>query len=199
MMPEMDGFELCKKLKTDERTSHIPIILLTAKASSKDKIDGLETGADDYIMKPFDVKEIQVRIKNLIEQRRKLRERFSRETEIPIKKGKYSQIDEQFLKRVMEIIEKHISEPEFNLEGFGKEIGMSRMQLHRKIKALTDHSPHHFIRYIRLKKAAELLSEGSGNVTEIAYDVGFSSLSNFAKVFNEQYGKSPSEFNKIEK
>jgi parallel beta-helix repeat protein len=197
MMPEMDGFELCKELKTDERTSHIPIILLTAKSSDQDKIDGLETGADDYIMKPFDSKELQVRIKNLIEQRKKLREIFSREAEIPIKKGKYSQVDEQFLRNTMDIIHSHITEPEFSLEDFGKEIGMSRMQLHRKIKALTDYSPHQFIRFIRLKKAAELLNKGTGNVTEIAYDVGFNSLSHFAKAFREQFGKSPSEFNQI--
>ena len=194
MMPEMDGFELCERLKADERTSHIPVILLTAKASGQDKIDGLETGADDYIMKPFDSKELKVRIKNLIEQREKLRERFSREAEIPVKKGRYSQVDEKFLRNMMDIIHKHIAEPEYSLEEFGKEIGMSRMQLHRKIKALTDYSPHQFIRFIRLKKAAELLNKGTGNVTEIAYDVGFNSLSHFAKTFREQFGKSPSDY-----
>ncbi|MFC2092746.1 ATP-binding protein [Bacteroidota bacterium] len=197
MMPEMDGFELCEELKNDERTSHIPVILLTAKAASEDKIEGLETGADDYIMKPFDAKELQVRIKNLIEQRKKLRERFHKEATIPIKKGKYSQIDEEFLKKTMEVIEKHISEPEFSLGEFGREIGMSRTQLHRKVRALTDYSPHNFLRFIRLNHAAELLSKGTGNVTEIAYDVGFSSLSHFAKAFKEQFGKNPSDYNKV--
>ncbi|MFC2093452.1 two-component regulator propeller domain-containing protein [Bacteroidota bacterium] len=194
MMPEMDGIELCKEIKKDERISHIPIILLTAKAASEDKIEGLETGADDYIMKPFDAKELQARIKNLVEQRKKLRERFNKEATIPIKKGKYSQIDEEFLKKTMEVVEKHISEPEFKLDDFGKEIGMSRTQLHRKVRALTNYSPHNFIRFIRLKHAAELLSKGAGNVTEIAYDVGFSSLSHFAKAFKEQFGKSPSDY-----
>ena len=199
MMPKMDGFELCGEIKKDERTSHIPVILLTAKAASEDKIEGLETGADDYIMKPFDAKELQVRIKNLIEQRKKLRERFNKEATIPIKKGKYSQIDEQFLKKAMDVIEKHISEPEFSLDEFGRETGMSRTQLHRKVRALTDHSPHNFIRFIRLKHAAELLIKGAGNVTEIAYDVGFSSLSHFAKAFKEQFGKTPSDYIKAEK
>ena len=198
MMPEMDGFELCEELKKDERTSHIPIILLTAKADIEDKIEGLETGADDYIMKPFDAKELQVRIKNLIEQRKKLRERFNIEATIPIKKGKYSQIDEQFLKKVMDVIEKHISEPEFHLDEFGKEIRMSRTQLHRKIRALTNHSPHNFILFIRLRHAAELLSKGAGNITEIAYDFGFSSPSHFAKTFKEQFGKTPSDYIKAE-
>jgi parallel beta-helix repeat protein len=197
MMPELDGFELCEKLKTDEKTSHIPIILLTAKASDKDKIEGLEIGADDYIMKPFDLNLLKVRIKNLIEQRIKLRKRYTEEAAIPFKKGKLSQLDEKFLRKVMVTIEAHISDPEFTLEDFSKEIGMSRMQLHRKMRALTNQSPHHFIRFIRLRKAAKMLSEGSGNVTEIAYDVGFNSLSHFAKAFKEQYGKLPSEFNKI--
>jgi DNA-binding response OmpR family regulator/anti-sigma regulatory factor (Ser/Thr protein kinase) len=199
MMPEMDGFELCNKLKKDERTSHIPLILLTAKADIKDKIEGLETGADDYIMKPFDAKELQVRIKNLIEQRKKLRERFSIEATIPIKKGKYSQIDGQFLKKVMGVIEKHISESEFSLDDFSKEIGMSRLQLHRKIRALTNHSPHNFIRFVRLKHAAELLSKGAGSISEIAYDFGFSNPSHFTRVFKEQFGKSPSDYIKAEK
>jgi len=199
MMPEMDGFELCGEIKKDKRTSHIPLILLTAKAASEDKIEGLQTGADDYIMKPFDVKELQVRVKNLIEQRKKLRERFNKEATIPTQKGKYSQIDEEFLKKTMDVIKKHISEPEFNLDDFGKETGMSRTQLHRKVRALTNYSPHNFIRFIRLKHAAELLSKGAGNITEIAYDVGFSSLSHFAKAFKEQFGKTPSKYIKPEK
>jgi signal transduction histidine kinase/DNA-binding response OmpR family regulator len=194
MMPEVDGYELCQTVKKDERTSHIPVILLTAKASGADKIEGLEIGADDYIMKPFDVVLLEVRIKNLIEQRKKLRKRFTKDATVPINRGKYTQVDEKFLRNMMDIIHKHIAEPEYSLEEFGKEIGMSRMQLHRKIKALTDYSPHQFIRFIRLKKAAELLNKGTGNVTEIAYDVGFNSLSHFAKTFREQFGKSPSDY-----
>ncbi len=194
MMPDMDGFELCRKIKTDERTAHIPVILLTARADGESKLHGLETGADDYVTKPFDVKELRVRAKNLIEQRRKLRERFGRELTIQPCEITVNSMDEQFLKRALEIAEIHISNPEFTTSEFSKEIGVSRQHLNNKLKALTDQSTREFLRTLRLKRAAQLFSQQAGNITEIAYEVGFNNLSHFAKIFKEQFGISPSEF-----
>jgi transcriptional regulator GlxA family with amidase domain len=181
-------------LKTDERTSHIPIILLTARASEGSKLKGLETGADDYLVKPFNAKELSIRIKNLIEQRRKLRERFTRDITLSPKDISVTSADERFLERAMEIIEKNMSDPEFGVDIFGKEAGLSHSQLHRKIRALTNQSPVEFIRMIRLKRAASLLKQEYGNVAEIAYEVGFSNPSYFAECFRKQFGKSPSEY-----
>ena len=194
MMPRMDGFELCARLKTDERTSHIPVILLTARAAAEDKIGGLETGADDYIIKPFDIKELCVRAKNLITQRRKLRERFSREVVFRPQDIAITPPDEKFMQRAMEIIQNHIADADFNVEYFCKMVGMSRMQLHRKLRALTDKSSGEFVRALRLKRAAELLSQHFGNITQVAYEVGFNNPSYFAECFRRQFGELPSEY-----
>ncbi|NOQ97755.1 MAG: response regulator, partial [Calditrichae bacterium] len=194
MMPEMDGFELCHKLKSDENTSHIPIILLTAKADMDSKIEGLEFGADDYISKPFDDKELRVRVKNLIEQRKKLREKFTRMIEIKPGEIAATSMDEQFLKRLLDIFENHISETDYNTESFANEIGMSRSNLYRKIQVLTNQSTNDFIRSLRLKRAAQLLRKSTGTVSEIAYAVGFNSPSHFSKIFRQQFGSSPSDF-----
>jgi len=193
MMPEMDGQELCKLLKTNEKTSHIPVILLTAKASQECKLEGFETGADDYITKPFHLKELQVRVKNLIHQREKLRKRFTREITLQPSEIAITSVDENFLNRCMAIIEKHMSNPDFSVDAFGKEIGMSRSQLHRKLKALIDQSTSEFIRNIRLKRASELIKNKFGNTSEVSYEVGFNSVSYFIKCFKEVYGKTPSE------
>ncbi|MCI0695270.1 response regulator [candidate division KSB1 bacterium] len=194
MMPEMDGFEFCRRIKTDERTSHIPVILLTARASERSKLEGLETGADDYLTKPFNAHELRVRIKNLLEQRRKLRERFSREVTLQPRDIAITTADELFLQRVMAIVDKHLSDSDFNVEAFAQEFRMSRVQLHRKIKALTDQSPGDFIRALRLRAAAKLLAQGKHTVTEVAYEAGFNNLSYFAKCFREQFGVLPSEY-----
>lgn len=194
MMPNINGNVLCKKLKTDERTSHIPVILLTARADIDSKIAGLETGADDYLIKPFNPKELNVRIKNLVGQRKKLRERFSRTVILQPKDIAITSADETFLKKVMEIIEKHMSDAEFSVETFQKEIGMSRMQLHRKLTALSNLSASEFIRVQRLKRASRLLKAKNANVSQVAYDVGFSNLSYFAKCFKGQFGQPPSEY-----
>jgi YesN/AraC family two-component response regulator len=199
MMPKMDGFELCEKIKTDERTSHIPVILLTAKATGQDKIEGLETGADDYIMKPFDAKELQVRVKNLIEQRKKLIEHYRKQQGFDISDIDAASTDKKFLKRALEIINKHISDEGFSVESFAKEIALSRVQLHRKLVALIGHPPGDFIRIVRLTKAGKLIRSNFGNISEIALEVGFSNPANFAKAFRTQFGVSPSEFrNKFE-
>jgi signal transduction histidine kinase/DNA-binding response OmpR family regulator len=194
MMPKMDGYELCRKLKTDERTSHIPVILLTARAGGESKVEGLETGADDYIIKPFDAHELQVRVKNLIEQRRRLRERFRKEMILEPKEFAVTSMDEQFLQKAMAVVEQNLSDAEFSTDEFARRVAMSRSQLHRKLHALTGQSTHEFIRTYRLKRAAQLLQHHAGTVSEICYDVGFNSLSHFAKAFREQFGQSPSEY-----
>jgi len=201
MMPEMNGNEMCKLLKSDERSSHIPVILLTARSSGADKIEGLETGADDFITKPFDAKELQVRIKNLINQREKISEYYNAKIaaannaeNLQIEADDISSMDEQFLKKALKTVEEHIADEQFSVEDFSLEMAFSRMQLHRKLTGLTGQSATDFIRTIRLNKAAKLLASKSGTVTEIAYQVGFNSLSWFTKCFKEQYGLSPSEF-----
>ena len=148
MMPRKNGYQLCQTLKTDERTSHIPVILLTAKAATEEKIEGLETGADDYLIKPFDVKELKVRIKNLIELRRKLRQRFSKQMMLRASEIAVTSVDEKFLKRLLAIVEAHLSEEDFGVEQLTKEIGMSQSQLWRKIHALVNQNPKQFIRSI---------------------------------------------------
>jgi len=194
MMPKMNGFQVCQSLKTDERTSHIPIILLTAKAEAKNKIEGLETGADDYLFKPFYPKELKVRIQNLIELRRKLRSRFSTETTLKASEITTTSVDEKFLNRLLDIVEAHLIEEDFGVEQLTKEIGMSQPQLWRKIQALVNQNPKVFIRSIRLQHAKKMLEQNAGNVAEVAFAVGLINLSYFARCFQEQYGHPPSYY-----
>ena len=196
VMKEMDGIELCKQIKTDEKTSHIPVIILTGKTSIEDKIKGIETGADAYLTKPFNVKELHLRVQKLIEQRQKLRERFARDLKLEPKDIAVTSVDEKFLNRAMEIIEKNIGNAEFEVRQFQEEMFMSRMQLFRKIKALTNQTPGEFIRTIRLKRAASLIKQNFGNIAQITFEVGFNNPSYFAKCFKDLYGKLPSEFMK---
>lgn len=193
-MPEMDGVELCKKLKTDERTSHIPIILLTAKAEVENKIEGLETGADDYITKPFNIKELLSRSRNLIEQRKKLREKYTTQIEVEPGNIAVKSADERFLKHALEVIEKNMGDCDFDVNSFFPEMNMSRMQLFRKLKALVNQTPSELIRNMRLKRAAQLMKQNFGNIAEITFEVGFNNLSYFAKCFKEKFGILPSEF-----
>ncbi len=195
MMPKMDGNELTRILKNDEKTCHIPIILLTARSGQENKIEGLETGADDYLTKPFDTKELQIRIKNLIALRKKLQEKFSKFDIHPpvIENKKLSSYDEKFMYKVMEVIEKHISEEDFSIEEFGNEVGMSRTQFHRKFKAITGKPASMFLRSLRLTRAKKMIEEQQGNISEIAYSVGFSSPSYFTKCFREEFGFPPSD------
>ena len=192
MMPKKDGYGVCRTLKNDEKTSHIPIILLTAKAASENKIEGLETGADDYLIKPFEPKELLARVKNLIDLRRKLRERFS--TAVPLKPGEIavSSVDDAFLQRVKIIVEDRMADEKFSVEDFAAEACMSRSQLHRKLTALTGLSASDFIRYLRLHRAMDILKNGVGTVSEIAYRVGFKNPSHFSRSFHRQFGVAPS-------
>ncbi len=194
MMPELDGIELCGKLKTDERTSHIPVILLTALSSVEDRIKGLETGADDYIAKPFNRQELLTRVQNLTDQRRLLRERFSKEVKIQAKDIAVTSADENFLNKLISFIENNLADPDLNVDSLIEQIHLSRSQLHRKLKALTGLSSTEFIRTIRLKRAAQLLEQHHGTIAETVYAVGFNSLSYFSKCFQKQFNKTPKEY-----
>ena len=196
MMPEMDGYELCGKLKSDERTSHIPVIILTARASIESKLEGLETGADDFLTKPFDPQELIIRIKNLITQREKLKAIYLKSIASPIRLSDSSitSIDKKFMDKALMLIEKNITDPDFNVERLSNMMALSRMQLHRKLKGLVSQSASDFIRTVRLNKAALFIKGKSANIAEIAYDVGFNNPSYFAECFRKQFGKLPSEY-----
>ncbi len=196
MMPEADGVALCNTLKTDERTGHIPIILLTAKAGEENTLAGLKTGADDYILKPFSNKLLKVRVQNLIESRLQLRARYSQEVILKPMDIAISSADEQLLDRMQKLLEAQLTNPKFSAEIFSHEMGLSRMQLHRKLKALTGLSTTEFIRSQRLKMAAHILSHSHVNVSEVAYEVGFNDASYFTKCFKASYGKAPSSYAK---
>jgi len=185
---------LTKKLKQDIRTSHIPVILLTAKAGEESKIKGLETGADAYVNKPFNTKELLVRAKNLIEQRRKLREKFKKNITIDPSEVTVTSIDENFLRKVANIVEKNIDDSEFSVEQFSREMSMDRNNLYRKLKKLINQSSSQFIRTIRLKRGAQLLKQKAASISEIAYMVGFEKPSYFTESFKKQFGVPPSEY-----
>lgn len=193
MMPRMDGHQVCKKLKGEEKTSHIPIILLTAKADVESRIEGLETRADDYLTKPFVAKELLARIHNLIESRRALREKYLHTMVLTPNEVAVTSVDEQFLKRLMAIVENHVADEKFGVEEMSEQLAMSRSQLHRKLKALIGQGPNQYIRSFRLKRAHDLLQGNAATAAEIAYSVGFSSPSYFTKCFHEQFGYTPSE------
>jgi signal transduction histidine kinase/DNA-binding response OmpR family regulator len=194
MMPVLDGISLCRKLKADERTSHIPVILLTAKADAGSKLNGLETGADDYLTKPFSAEELLQRIDNLIRQRQKLKEKYSRSLSLQPAKVSVASADERFLQKVLAIMEENMSNADFDVDSFSREVGMSRAQLNRKITALLDQSPNEFIRTMRLKRASQLLGQKQSNIGEIAFLVGFSNPGYFTKCFRDYYGVAPSEY-----
>jgi len=194
MMPEKDGFEVCSSLKQDERTSHIPIILLTARATKEDKLKGLTSGADAYLSKPFDKKELLIRIEKMIELRRHLLEKYSsRKHKLKSTLSK-DNIEDVFLVKIISAIEKNIDDSHFGTLHLSHAIGMSESQLYRKLKALTGKSTAIFIRTVRLHKARELLTATSLNVSEIAYETGFSDPAWFSRVFKEEFGVSPNTF-----
>lgn len=193
IMPLMDGVDMCQKLKEDIRTSHIPIILLTARTSIENKIEGLETGADAYIEKPFSIDLLEVQINNLLENRKKLRDKFSKELVIKPKDIAITSVDAIFIQKAMDIVDKYISDPGFGSDKFCREINMSRSQLHRKLKALTSQSASEFIRTLRLKRAAKLLKDSKLSIEEISFRVGFNSPAYFTKCFKSLFGKTPSE------
>jgi len=191
MMPEKDGFEVCQVLKNDERTSHIPIILLTAKADVASRIEGLECGADVYLPKPFDKKELEVQLRKLIELRRKLQARYQNLEIATPAPSPMMEREDAFMKKLRAIVEEHMSKEHFGIPQLCRALGTSRTQLHRKLTALTDTSTSHVIRSIRLQKAKELLQTTDLSVSEIGYATGFSSHSYFTQVFKEEFGEAP--------
>ncbi len=196
MMPRLDGFEFCKLVKSDIRTNHIPVIMLTAKAALEDRLEGLELGADDYLAKPFNTEELQIRVRNLINIRQVLRDKYSLKIAESIVRttAKDDSIDNLFLRKLSSIIEKNISDSSFNVEILAEEMNMTSVQLRRKLKAVTNQTAIEFIRNYRLEKAAEMLQNKLTSVSEVAFLVGFESLSYFSKVFQEKFGKLASEW-----
>jgi signal transduction histidine kinase/ligand-binding sensor domain-containing protein/DNA-binding response OmpR family regulator len=194
MMPKIDGYQFSKMIRSDEKTSHIPIIMLTAKAGLDDKIEGLETGIDDYITKPFSAKELRVRVKNLIYQREQLRKRFSTSTVIKPSEVTAVSVDKVFLEKTISQIEKHFEDDKFNVEDLADGMNMSVSQLNRKLNALVGQPPGKLIQSLRLQRAADLLKQNAGNVAEICYMVGFNDQAYFSRAFKKQFGYSPSEY-----
>jgi len=194
MMPVMDGNELCRAIKLDGDLNHIPIFLVTANTVPELKKAGLESGADDYLLKPFDLDEALMRINNEIRSRTDLRRRFSRQVVIKPSNITVTSADEAFLSRARDLVEEHIDDGNFGVQEFASEFAMSSRQLQRRLRETVDKSPVEFIRMLRLQRAAQLLEGHFGNVSEVAYSVGFTSLSYFAKCFREQFDTSPSEF-----
>jgi two-component system, cell cycle response regulator len=194
MMPVMDGYELCRQIKSNFEFSHIPVIMLTAKNTLQSKVEGLELGADAYIEKPFSKEHLVAQISSLINNRQMIREYFSSSPLVNIKSIAHSKADERFLETLHETIYSNIEDTELDVEKLAKIMNMSRITLYRKIKAISVLTPIELINITRLKKAAELLAEGDYKIYEIAYMVGFSSQSNFARNFQKQFNITPTEY-----
>jgi DNA-binding response OmpR family regulator len=194
MMPEMDGFEFCKRIKSSIEFSHIPVILLTAKNTMQSKIEGLELGADVYMEKPFSPEFLQVQASSLIANRNKIKAYFSSSPLLHIKSIAYSKADEQFLEKIQSIIVQNIQNQQLDVEHLAENMNMSRPTLYRKIKSISNLSPNELINLARLKRAAELLSEGRLKIYEISEMVGYSSQTHFGRVFLKQFGMSPTDY-----
>lgn len=196
IMPMMVGTELCSEIKKNIKTSHIPFILLTSRSSLIYKLEGLESGADDYISKPFNVDEFKIRIKNLLDTTNRLKEKFSSIDLVTQSEVVISSLDEKLYKKALEIVEANISNEEFDIPYFCSEIGISRTMLFVKIKAWSNFTPNDFIQHFRMKRAAELLEQGKINISEISYKVGFKNPKYFSKCFFKKFGETPSEYAK---
>jgi signal transduction histidine kinase/DNA-binding response OmpR family regulator/ligand-binding sensor domain-containing protein len=197
MMPEMDGLEFCKKIKSDIRTNHIPYILLTAKSAVEEKIEGFDTGADEYLTKPFNSRLLLSRIYNLIDSRKKLRGRFMKQFLIDNTSLSDLKVnDREFIEKAAKVVEKHMENTNFDVPLFASELNFSRSQLHKKLIAITNQSATEFIRTIRLKEAARLLTEQDINVSEVFPKVGFNDRSYFTRSFTELFGMNPSDYKK---
>lgn len=194
MMPNIDGMELCQMLRKDIRTSHIPIILLTARTADEDKIKGLEIGADDYITKPFNMELLLLRVHKLIEKRSKMQKQFQKTVEINPSEIQITSMDEKLIKKAVALVEKNIGEADFSVEDMSKALGMSRVHLYKKMTAITGKSPSEFIRIIRLKRGMQLLDKSQMQIAEVAYEVGFNSPRLFSKYFRAEYGMLPTAY-----
>lgn len=196
MMPEMDGLELCRKLKTDINTSHIPVLLLTAKNSVEDRIDCYDAGADGYISKPFDMKLLKARIKNFLANKEKKQNEFKSNVEINVSTLSYPSLDEKFLNEAVAVIEKYLDITEFDTNLFAEQLNLSKSSLYRKIKSMTGLSTNEFIRNIRLKHACRMLKDKSITISEVAYSVGFTDPRYFATCFKTAFDMTPTEYQK---
>jgi len=194
MMPEMDGIELCSLLKSELETSHIPVVMLTAKGQDEEKIQGLKTGADAYLTKPFSPDLLKVTVENLIKNRKQLQDKYSKSIQVEPSKITITSVDEKFIQDVMDTVDLHIANSSFTVEQLAKEIGSSVPQLYRKVKAITGLGPNECIRDLRLKRAALLLKESGLTIAEVSYKVGFGNPKYFSRCFSQQFGCSPRDF-----
>ena len=194
MMPVMDGIKLCKNVKQNIRTCHIPVIILSAKTDIKDQLEGLQVGADDYIPKPFAIAVITSKIQNMMRTRRHMLERYAKSLEVEPEKITFNAMDEELLKRAVNIVEENIDNIEFSTDEFAQKMNMSRSNLHLKLKAITGESAIDFIRKVRFKRATELLKSGRYTVAEVISIVGFNSSSYFATCFKKYVGCLPTEY-----
>ncbi len=194
MMPNMDGLELCQMLRKDIRTSHIPIILLTARTADEDKIKGFEIGVDDYITKPFNMDLLLLRINKILEKRSQMQNSFQQKVEINPSEVQITSMDEKLIKKAIMVVEENLSEAGFSVEDLSKELGMSRVYLYKKLLAITGKSPIEFMRIIRLKRGAQLLEKSQMTIAEVAYEVGFNNPRYFSKYFKEEYGLLPTAY-----
>ena len=196
MMPEMDGISMLKKIKANSNVSDIPVILLTSKSEVENRLEGLRKGADAFLAKPFNMEELHILIDNLVDNVRRIRGKYSGAQG---QKEKIEQIqvkgnNDALMERVMKYINDHLADPELSVERLTEEVGISRAQLHRKLKEIAGVSAGEFIRNIRLEQAARLIAEGQINITQVAYSVGFNNQTHFSTVFKKHYGMSPSEY-----
>ncbi|RRN77705.1 DNA-binding response regulator [Pseudoxanthomonas sp. SGD-10] len=193
-MPNMDGNELSRHLKSNDVTSHIPVIMLTAMASHFNQVEGLQSGANVYLTKPFSIQLLELHIENLIKSGDALREKYSKQIMLTPRNVEVENPEEKFLNKLMQLVEDNMENPDFNVTLLVDKIGMSQTVLYKKIKALTGMAITDFIKSIRLKRAAQLLKQRKLNISEVAYSVGFNDRKYFSKEFKKQFGKSPSEF-----
>lgn len=196
MMPEMDGFELCKRIKTNIDISHVPVVLLTAKNSLQAKIEGLELGADVYVEKPFSPEYLLMQINSLLLNRSKIRSYYANHPLAHIKTMAFTRTDEQFLESLNNVVLEHLEDPDLDVEYLAKFMNVSRPTLYRKLKEITDLSPNEIINIVRLKKAAELLAQGKYSIMEISNIVGYTSATHFTRNFQKRFGMLPSDYGK---
>jgi DNA-binding response OmpR family regulator len=196
MMPRMDGADLCRRVRQDQQTSHIPFIMLTAKTDDDSKVEGMDVGADTYIEKPFSVQYLEACIRNILQIRHQLMEKFSTQPLEPVTEIAQNPTDSEFLKRMNRIIEENFSNSELNVNFLAAELNISRSSLFAKIKTLAEITPNEMIQVVRLKKAAQLMKEGKYTISEISYMVGFSNPSYFSKCFQKQFNIKPAEYMK---
>jgi len=193
-MPGISGIELCKILKNQLTTSHIPIIILSAKAAISQQIEGLEMGADVYMIKPFNIDILKAQILRLISFKQAIYSRYLKENHLIPLDSVSNKLDDDFMKKVMSFIDDNLTNTDLNVDQLANCVSLSKVQTYRKVKAITGLSIVEFIRMVRLKKASQLILEGKLNFSEIAFDTGFSTPSYFSKCFHDHYGKTPSEF-----